>query len=73
MNLSKWARQWHRWLSITFTVAVVANFVALALGPEAVWVGLVALVPLFALLFTGLYRFALPYLGEAGQRARRLT
>ena len=29
---SKWVRQIHRWLSIIFTVTVIANFVALARG-----------------------------------------
>ena len=27
-----WVRQIHRWLSIAFTVTVIANFVALAQG-----------------------------------------
>ncbi len=30
MNWNKWVRQTHRWLSIAFTVTVIANFVALA-------------------------------------------
>lgn len=64
MNLSMWARQWHWWLSIAFTAAVIANFVALALDSEGIWVGLVALVPLFALPVTVLYLFALPCLAR---------
>jgi hypothetical protein len=32
MSWSKWFRQLHRWLSILFTVAVIANIVALARG-----------------------------------------
>ena len=55
-------RQLHRWLSIAFTLAVLANFAALALGEPPVWVGLLALAPLLLLmLLTGLYLFALPY------------
>jgi cellulose synthase/poly-beta-1,6-N-acetylglucosamine synthase-like glycosyltransferase len=54
-------RQIHRWLSIAFTLAVIANFIAMALGNQAVWVGLLALFPLILLLLTGLYLFALPY------------
>jgi hypothetical protein len=60
---SRWIRQTHRWLSIVFTVAVIANFVALARGggPPPPWVTYSPLPPLFLLLFTGLYLFALPY------------
>ena len=61
MNASPWIRQFHRWTSVVFTLAVIFNFVMLALNAQAVWVGLVALVPLFALMLTGLYLFALPY------------
>jgi hypothetical protein len=65
MNWNTVARQTHRWLSIAFTVTVIANFVALALAkgkeqPPA-WVTYSPLLPLFLLLFTGLYLFALPY------------
>lgn len=61
MNWSKWIRQAHRWLSIAFTLAVVANFVAMALGEPPAWVVYSPLPPLFLLLATGLYMFALPY------------
>ena len=59
--MSKWIRQVHRWLSIAFTVAVIANVVAAVLEKQAVWVGLLALFPLILLMLTGLYMFALPY------------
>ena len=61
MNWNKWVRQTHRWLSIAFTVAAIVNIVALGQEGPAVWVGLLALLPLALLLFTGLYLFALPY------------
>ena len=61
MNWNKWVRQTHRWLSIAFTVAVIVNLVAVAKGRYATWVGLLALLPLALLLFTGLYLFVLPY------------
>jgi hypothetical protein len=32
LNWNNWIRQIHRWLSIAFTVTVIANFVALAQG-----------------------------------------
>ena len=56
-----WVRQVHRWLSIAFTVAVIVNIVAVGQGKYTVWVGLLALLPLALLLFTGLYLFVLPY------------
>ena len=61
MNWNKWVRQTHRWLSIAFTVAVIVNAIAVALRKYTVWVGLLALLPLAFLLFTGLYLFVLPY------------
>ncbi len=61
MNWTKWIRQLHRWLSIAFTVAVIVNIVAMGQEKPAVWVGLLALLPLIVLLLTGLYLFALPY------------
>ena len=61
MNGSKWIRQTHRWLSIAFTVTVIANFVALSQGEPPAWVTYAPLLPLFLLLFSGLYLFVLPY------------
>ena len=61
MNWSKWIRQTHRWLAIAFTVSVIVTFVALSQQEPVVWMSYVPLVPLFLLLFTGLYLFVLPY------------
>ena len=63
MGLSSWIRQIHRWASIAFTVCVIANFVALARGGGVPppWITYSPLLPLFVLLFTGLYMFVLPY------------
>ena len=61
MNLNSWIRQIHRWLSIIFTATVIANFVTMALGTPPSWIVYSPLPPLFLLLFTGLYMFALPY------------
>ncbi|WP_112796565.1 hypothetical protein [Rhizobium sp. SYY.PMSO] len=61
MSLTKSIRQAHRWLSIIFTVAVIANFVAMGIGTPPSWVVYSPLPPLFLLLFSGLYMFALPY------------
>lgn len=62
--MSYWVRQIHRWVSIVFTLTVLANFVALAAGGGAMpppWITYAPLLPLFLLLFTGLYLFVLPY------------
>jgi len=56
-----WVRQIHRWLSIAFTMAVIINIVAMVREQQAVWVGLLALLPLVLLMLTGLYMFVLPY------------
>jgi hypothetical protein len=56
-------RQTHRWMSIAFTVTVIANFIALARGGgmPPPWITYSPLPPLALLLFTGLYMFVLPY------------
>ena len=64
MHGNKWIRQIHRWLSVAFTLAVMANIAAMGMAAPAVWIGLLALVPLIPLLVTGLYLFALPYLAK---------
>ena len=62
MRWNNWIRQCHRWLSIIFTATVIANFVAMALvGQPPAWIVYSPLAPLFLLLFSGLYMFALPY------------
>jgi hypothetical protein len=67
MSSNMWIRQIHRWLSIAFTVAVIANIVALTMQIQATWIGLMAFVPLIPLLATGLYLFAQPYLGRRSE------
>jgi hypothetical protein len=65
MNFSRWIRQVHRWLAILFTLTVVANFVAIAAqGTPPGWITYSPLLPLFLLMFTGLYMFALPYVAK---------
>ena len=61
MNWNTSMRQTHRWLSIVFTLTVIANFIAMALGEPPAWIVYAPLPPLFLQLFTGLYLFALPY------------
>ena len=69
MDWNKWVRQTHRWLSIVFTMTVIANFAAMALGKPPMWVVYSPLPPLFLMLFTGLSMFVLPY--AAKWRARQ--
>ena len=64
MSASQLIRQTHRWLSIAFTVTVIANFVAMTQGPPPAWVTYSPLPPLALLLFSGLYMFVLPYTGR---------
>ena len=62
--MSRLIRQTHRWLSILFTLTVVANFVALAVLKGEQPPPLITyspLLPLFLLMFSGLYLFVLPY------------
>ncbi|AZO80884.1 MULTISPECIES: hypothetical protein [unclassified Bosea (in: a-proteobacteria)] len=70
MTWSSVIRQAHRWLAIIFTATVIANFVAMALGPPPAWIVYSPLLPLFLLIFSGLYMFVLPYTAgwRSGQR-----
>jgi hypothetical protein len=61
LKWSQWVRQIHRWLSIAFTLTVIANFVAMTQGPPPAWVTYSPLLPLGLLLLSGLYLFVLPY------------
>ena len=61
MSWNQRIRQTHRWLSIAFTVTVIANFVAMTQGPPPAWITYSPLFPLALLLFSGLYLFMLPY------------
>jgi cellulose synthase/poly-beta-1,6-N-acetylglucosamine synthase-like glycosyltransferase len=59
--MRQFIRQTHRWLSIVFTVTVIANFVAMTRGTPPPWITYSPLFPLALLLFSGLYLFMLPY------------
>ena len=69
MNLNSWIRQTHRWLSIGFTLTVIANFVAMTQGQPPDWVTYSPLLPLALLLFSGLYLFVLPHASKWRKRA----
>ncbi len=62
MSLSHWIRQSHRWLSILFTATVIVNFIVRVRHEPPPWITYAPLLPLFLLLFSGLYLFVIPYL-----------
>jgi hypothetical protein len=62
--MNKFIRQSHRWVSIAFTLTVIANFMAMAMAPGEMpppWVTYSPLLPLALLMLSGLYLFVLPY------------
>jgi hypothetical protein len=67
-NMSQFIRQTHRSLSIAFTLTVIANFAAMTQGPPPAWITYSPLLPLFLLMFSGLYLFALPYTKRGSNR-----
>ncbi len=69
MNWSHLIRQTHRWVSIIFTLTVIANFIARIWGEPPPWLTYSPLAPLFLLLFSGLYMFVLPYAARWRARA----
>jgi hypothetical protein len=73
--MSYWIRQFHRWMSIVFTLTVIANFVVRAFQEPPMWVTYSPLPFLFLLLFSGLYMFVLPYTAKAraAQRAANMA
>jgi len=68
MSFNQWIRQIHRWLAIVFTLTVIANLVAVSQGQPPMWIVYSPLPPLFLMMATGLYMFALPYVSK-GRRA----
>jgi len=59
--MSKWIRQFHRWISVLFVLTIIITTIALAQPVPIVWVSYIPLIPLFLLLGTGIYMFVLPY------------
>lgn len=67
--MTRFIRSFHRWTSIVFTLTVIANFVAIGFVGQAGVPPLVTyapLLPLFLLLFSGLFMFFRPYFGRRG-------
>lgn len=64
MSWNPLIRQTHRWLSLAFTITVIANFAVRAQGKPPAWVTYSPLLPLALLLLSGLYMFVLPYISK---------
>lgn len=69
MQVNHGIRQFHRWTSLLFTATVLANFAAMTQGQPPPWITYSPLLPLFLLLFSGLFLFVLPYTAK-GRRDR---
>ena len=63
--MNKLIRQAHRYISIAFTLTVIANFAAMTQGPPPPWITYSPLLPLAILMFSGLYLFVLPYTSKS--------
>ncbi|MGM3275059.1 hypothetical protein [Ralstonia sp. 24A2] len=61
-------RQFHRWVSMAFTLTVIANFVAMTRGTPPAWITYAPLLPLALLMITGLVMFVLPYVDRRDAR-----
>lgn len=64
VRVSKFIRQFHRWVSVLFVLSVIATTIALAQPEPVMWMSYAPLLPLALLTLTGIYLFALPYLAK---------
>jgi hypothetical protein len=69
MTFAALVRRTHRWLSILFTLTVLANFVVMAFGPPPPLVTYSPLAPLLLLMTSGLYMFFRPYFQREASKA----
>ena len=60
--MSQMIRTTHRWLGATLIALTLVNIVAFAIGQAIPWLYYLPLAPLFLLMLTGLYMFALPFI-----------
>lgn len=66
MILSHLIRQFHRWMSIIFTLLVIVVFIVGSRPAPPEWVFYTPLPALALMLLSGLYLFALPYFRKRG-------
>ena len=71
--MSARVRQFHRWVSVVFTITVVANIAVMSAGggQPPPWVTYSPLLPLAVLPISGLYLFVLPWVAK--RRSARTT
>ena len=62
--MSSRIRQFHRWMAVLFTLAVIANFAAIGMGKQIMWLYYVPLAPLALLMLTGLVMFVQYYVSR---------
>lgn len=62
--MSTFVRQAHRWISMLFVLTVIANFAFRASGEPPAYVTYSPLLPLFLLIFSGIYLFVLPFVSK---------
>ena len=67
MSAKQGIRRFHRWMSVVFTVTLVANVAMMSAGhgQPPPWVTYSPLLPLAVLQLTGIYLFVLPYTAKA--------
>jgi len=61
VGVSKFIRQFHRWVAALFVLSVIATTIALAQPTPIMWMSYVPLLPLALLALTGIYMFFQPY------------
>lgn len=64
MSATSVCRQVHRWASLVFSLIVAGIFATLAIGAPPEWADYLPLAPLAVMVPTGLWLFAVPYLGR---------
>lgn len=69
MSASVFIRQFHRWTSVGFVAAFLFTSTVLSLKLPLPWAVYSPLPFLFLLAITGIYMFALPYLGRRAKAA----
>lgn len=62
VRVSKFIRQFHRWVSALFVLSVIATTIVLTQPDPMIWFSYVPLLPLALLALSGIYLFVLPYL-----------
>ena len=64
--MSARVRQFHRWVSVVFTITVVANIAVMSagVGQPPPWVTYAPLLPLAVLQISGLYLLVLPWVAK---------